>query len=158
MFLLFILLALIISLVVSQIKKRDFFESLFTYLLGIGVGLSGFYAFTGHFFVAKEVAASIGWPTGNPFQTEVGFSNLAFGMMGFLCFRFGHEFKLATAIGYSVFLLGAAYTHLLDIQQNENHASGNSGAVLYFDIFLPLVLLALAVMVSKRRRRHASST
>jgi hypothetical protein len=35
----------------------------------------------GHYFLSDPVAESIGWPTGNPFQLEVGFANLAVGIL-----------------------------------------------------------------------------
>ena len=40
----------------------------------------------GHTFAADEVAESIGWPTGNPFQTEVAVANLAIGTLGILSY------------------------------------------------------------------------
>ena len=46
-------------------------EILLIWLLVINIGFGGLYAFSGHLFAADEVAASIGWPAGNPFQTEV---------------------------------------------------------------------------------------
>jgi hypothetical protein len=44
-------------------------EILLLWLLVVNTGFGGLYAFSGHLFAADEVAASIGWPAGNPFQT-----------------------------------------------------------------------------------------
>jgi hypothetical protein len=52
-------------------------EIFLLYLFGVGVAGSGIGGFFGHFFISDSVAESIGWPTGNPFQLEVGFANLA---------------------------------------------------------------------------------
>src|SRR4029450_6049960 len=57
-------------------------ETFLLYLFGIGVAGSGIGGFFGHFFISDSVAKSIGWPTGNPFQLEVGFANLAIGITG----------------------------------------------------------------------------
>jgi hypothetical protein len=57
-------------------------ETFLLYLFGIGVAGSGIGGFFGHFFISDSVAKSIGWPTGNPFQLEVGFANLAIGILG----------------------------------------------------------------------------
>jgi hypothetical protein len=38
----------------------------------IGMAGGGIGGFFGHVFISDSVAESIGWPTGNPFQLEVG--------------------------------------------------------------------------------------
>ena len=50
----------------------------------------------------REVAESIGWPSGNPFQAEVGFANLAIGIVGFACF-WRYDFWLPAIFAKSVF-------------------------------------------------------
>jgi hypothetical protein len=57
-------------------------ELFLLYLFGIGVAGSGIGGFFGHVFLSDQVAESIGWPTGNPFQLEVGVANLAIGILG----------------------------------------------------------------------------
>ncbi|MCQ8904725.1 MAG: hypothetical protein NQU45_03285 [Methanothermobacter sp.] len=54
------------------------------------------------------IATYIEWPTGSPFQLEVAFANLSFGVLGLLSWKFRGEFWMATIIGFSVFYLGAA--------------------------------------------------
>jgi hypothetical protein len=95
---------------------------------------------------AAAVAASIGWPPGNPFQYEVAVANLAFGVLGLLCLRFRDGFWTATAIGWSVFMLGAAGVHLHQIHVGQPYAPENAGAILYFNIVAPVCLLALLVI------------
>ena len=74
-------------------------EIFLLYLFGIGVAGSGIGGFFGHFFISDSVAESIGWPTGNPFQLEVGFANLAVGILGIVAmgrrdgFREGHRHR-----------------------------------------------------------------
>ena len=126
-------------------------EVLLLYLFGLPVGLGGLVGFTGHTMRAARVAAEIGWPTRNPFQYEVAMANLAFGILGILCLWFRGEFWVATSIGWSVFLLGAAGVHLHQIHIGQPFAPGNAGAVLYFDVLTPM-LVAASLWVRKAAR------
>ena len=65
------------------------------YVLGVS-GAIGMFNVVMHTVFANDVAASIGWPAGNPFQTEVGFANLAIGIVGFACF-WRYDFWLPAA-------------------------------------------------------------
>jgi hypothetical protein len=42
-----------------------------------GVGAWLLFAAIGHLFFADQVAESVGWAPGSPFQREIGFSDLA---------------------------------------------------------------------------------
>ncbi len=120
------------------------------YLLPIAVGVGGLFAFIGHTLRAEEVARSIGWPAHNPFQLEVAVTNLAFGILGLLCLWFRDGFWTATILGYGIFLEGAACVHLREIVRAGNWSVNNAGAVLYVDMLLPLVLLALLIVARWR--------
>ncbi|MBU0946192.1 MAG: hypothetical protein KJ804_16955 [Proteobacteria bacterium] len=109
------------------------------------IGLQGLFSFCGHFYTPDKVAKGIGWPPGNPFQTEIAFTNLSFGILGILSIWFHGDFWLATIVGRSVFIWGAGYVHIQDIKRNKNSSHLNAGPVLYFDIALPLVLFGLYV-------------
>ena len=78
-------------------------ESFLLWFLVIVVGFGSLYAFMGHAFVADDVARSIGWPTGSPFQFEVALHNLAVGILGVLCFWVRGDFWSATVIAFAVF-------------------------------------------------------
>ena len=52
-------------------------ESFLLWLLVIVVGVGSLYAFMGHTFAADDVARSIGWSPGSPFQFEVALHDLA---------------------------------------------------------------------------------
>src|SRR5215216_2618817 len=65
----------------SQSRERKL-EIFLLYLFGVGVAGSGIGGFFGHYFISDSVAESIGWPTGNPFQLEVAFANLAVRILG----------------------------------------------------------------------------
>ena len=114
--------------------------------LAVNVGVAGLLGAYAHTARAAETAALIGWAPGSPFQFEVAMANLAFGVLGVLCIRLRGLFWWATAIGYGVFLLGAAYGHIVEIVTVQNYAPGNAGIVLWWDILTPiahLILLAI---------------
>lgn len=118
-------------------------EILLLWLLVINTGLGGLYAFMGHTFAANEVAESIGWPTGNPFQTEVAVANLAVGTLGILSYWIRGNFWTAAVIATSVWLLGAAVIHVSEMVGESNYNPGNAGVIFYMDIIGPLFLLVL---------------
>lgn len=140
-------IGLILGLLHVTIRKRwtkqRIADVLLLYLFAFPIGLGGLVGFVGHTWRAGQIAATIGWAAGNPFQYEVAVANLAFGILGLLCLRFRDSFWTATALGWSIFLLGAAGVHLHQIRSGQPFAPGNAGAMLYFDIFAPVLVLAL---------------
>ena len=127
----------------GQPRRARVAELLLLYFFAFPIGLGGIVGFVGHTMRAGPVAASIGWPAGNPFQYEVAVANLAFGILGLLCLRLRDGFWTATATGWSVFMLGAAGVHLHQIHIGQAYAPDNAGAILYYDILAPLALFAL---------------
>src|SRR5215216_4271824 len=75
-------------------------------------------AFIGHTVFASSTAASIGWPAGNPFQTEVAVANLAVGCLGVLCYWLKDNFWVATVIANPV--LARSRAHRLRGQQCQS--------------------------------------
>lgn len=144
-FLLIAVIGPVVHLFLSKVPwtKNRVIELFLVWFLFMIVGVSCIWSFMGHVFFANEVAAMIGWPPGSPFQFEVGIANLAFGVLGLLCLKFRENFWLATVIGISVFYLGAAYGHIVNIMQTGNMAPGNAGFALYMDIIVPIVLICL---------------
>ena len=89
--------------------RRNVLRLLLVYAFVFDVGAVGFlFGFIPHVFFADQAAELIGWPKGSMFQFEVGLHDGAWGILGFLCVFFGGGFWLATAIGWSFFMLGAA--------------------------------------------------
>ena len=87
---------------------------------------NGIFNFVAHFFSSDVVAASIGWEAGSPFQLEVGFANLAFGVLGIVATGRRDGFREATVIAVTTFAVGATIVHLMDIVTTGNLAPGNS--------------------------------
>jgi hypothetical protein len=128
-------------------------EIVLMYVLGVS-GAIGMFNVIAHTVFAREVAASIGWPAGNPFQMEVGFANLAIGVIGFVCF-WRYDFWLPALTAKSVFAWGAGLTHVLDIVETGNVASNNAGPILAWDFLLPVVMITLYVISLPARHRLA---
>jgi hypothetical protein len=116
---------------------------LLLYALVFGVGVIGLpMGFVPHVFFADQTARSIGWPTGSPFQFEVGVHDGAWGVLGFLCLWFGGLFWLATGLGWALFMLGATYGHIRDTVVSGNYAPYNF-LTIFSDGFIAIWLLAL---------------
>jgi hypothetical protein len=130
-------------------------EILLIWLLVINIGFGGLYAFSGHLFAADEVAASIGWPAGNPFQTEVAVANLAIGTLGILSYWIRGNFWIAAVIATSIWLLGAAAIHVSEMVGAGNYNPGNAGVVFYMDVIGPALLIILLVYLRYAGRTRA---
>ena len=135
-----------VLLVVKDRSPGNIGRIYLSYLLPLSVGLGGLFAFLGHALRADEVARSIGWPTGNPFQSEVAVANLAFGVLGLLCVKFRDGFWTATILGYGIFLEGAAFVHIREIVLFGNWSVNNAGPILVADVAFPVFLLLLLVI------------
>ncbi len=123
-------------------------EILLLYWFAVAIGAAGSFEFAGHTFRANQVAASIGWPAGNPFQQEVAFADLSLGVLGVACVFVRGSFWTATAIAAAVMDWGDALGHIDQIVRYGNHHPGNSGAVLWGDIFVPAVAIGLLILHS----------
>ena len=61
-------------------------EVFLVWLLVVWAGIGSVLTFLSHTLFADQTAKGIGWPTGNPFQTEVAVANLAVDVLGILCY------------------------------------------------------------------------
>jgi F0F1-type ATP synthase membrane subunit a len=147
------LIAASINYKISKEQKNFhlFAQHLLKYLLFFNVGLGGLLGFVGHTFRADETAQMIGWPPGSPFQTEVAFSNLSYGILGLLSIRFHGLFWSATVIGSSIFLYCCFINHLMEYFQG-NDAPYNIGVFIWVgDLLTPSILLTLLYLYQRSR-------
>jgi hypothetical protein len=132
-------------------------ETFLLWFLVVTVGIGSVFFFIAHTVFADTTAASIGWPAGNPFQSEVAVANLTIATLGILCYWIRGNFWVATVIAFSVQWLGAAVVHIRDIVVAANYAPNNAGLTLYLDILMPAILIALLVYyhrVNEHERLH----
>jgi 4-amino-4-deoxy-L-arabinose transferase-like glycosyltransferase len=130
-------------------------EVFLLYLFGVGVAGSGIGGFFGHFFMSDTVAESIGWPSGNPFQLEVGFANLAVGILGIVAMGRRDGFREATVIAATVFGVGATIVHVMDVIETGNLAPGNTIQNVS-NLLRPALLIAF-LAASRRAERSPDS-
>src|SRR5258705_6184631 len=120
LFLLCFVLALVLGAVQlyrggEQRTGRRVAEAFLRWLLVVCVGVASVLTFIGDAFFADKMAASLGWPAGNPFQTLAAVANLSIGVLGILCYWKRGDFWLATVIAFSLWWPGAAFANIKDI-------------------------------------------
>ena len=157
LFLLCFVLALVIAAVRVYLDKHPrtkgrVVETFLLWLLVICVGVASVLTFVADAFFADRMAASLGWPAGNPFQSLVAVANLSVGVLGILCYWIRGSFWIATVIGFSIWWLGAGAVHIKDIVVSANYAPNNAGATPYMDILVPIVLMALLTYYKRAGR------
>ena len=129
--------------------------AIFAYFLLFNIGISYLYNFVMHVFFAEMSAAFIGWEN-SPFQYEVGFASLGFGIVGLLAFRQNLAFRAAAIIGPSFFLWGAAGGHVYQMIISHNFAPGNAGIIFWTDIILPILAFGLLNQQYRLEKLRAS--
>lgn len=136
----------------SRARKYEIF---LIYLFGLGVTGSGIGGAFGHLFLSDIVAESVGWPSGSPFQLEMGFANLALGFLGAVAISRRDGFREATVLAATTLGFGATIVHFIDILQTGNLAPGNT--LQNVSNILRPVMLILFLIASRRVERSADS-
>jgi len=123
----------------------------------VAVGVAAIFGSMFHLFDGPNTAREIGYTNGDGgFQTEVGFADLAVGVLGILCWRFRDGFLLAAVIAVSIAYLGDAYGHLHQEAIHDNHDPDNTGLLLWSDFITPLVAIGLYGAWQRSRRALAA--
>jgi hypothetical protein len=127
------------------------YEIIFRWTTLFAIGFTGLYTFVVHAFYPQVAADNIGWAT-SPFQYEVAVANLSFGFLAVLAFNASYPFRLATVIGFTCWLWGAALVHIYEIIKTHDYAPGNAGTWFWMDILLPLIaIICLSKLKTERR-------
>lgn len=82
-------------------------------LLLVGVGGGGVSDFITHFFISGPAARFGEWESGSSFRLQLGFANLAIGLLGAVAAERRDGFREATVVAATVFGVGAAVVHLM---------------------------------------------
>jgi hypothetical protein len=109
------------------------------------VGVEGVLGFVRHVIFHKQDAKRLGWETDRPdWMWEVGFANLAFGVMALVAVAgsWGVKAQALVLIGYSVYLFQAAMLHLYRYLTDEVR----SPARLWRAVMLTLLMVAMMVL------------
>lgn len=126
----------------EEAARRDVLASLVLYFVFYGYGIGGVWNFVGHFFMSDAVAASVGWPAGSPFQQELAFYALGTGVVGLMTPWWRGRFWVAAAVAPSIFVYGAAFTHIQEHVVNGNASPANWGAAAVgANLLIPTVVL-----------------
>jgi hypothetical protein len=131
-------------------------EVILIYLFAISVGASGLGGAFGHLFLSDTVAAAIGWPTGSPFQLEMGYANLALGVLGFMAVGRRDGLRTATIVAVTVIGAGATLVHLQDMAVHGNLAPGNTLQNIS-NMLDPVLLIALSLWRGRQADRDEVS-
>ncbi len=122
----------------NSASKGTAFEAFLSFYCLFAIGLNYIYNFVMHVFFAEMSASFIGWQN-SPFQYEVGFASLGFGVVGLLAFRRDFGLRLAAVTGPAFFLWGAAAGHIYQMVAHHNFAPGNAGVIFWTDLLLPVL-------------------
>src|SRR5580658_993533 len=122
----------------KPVSKAAVADQLLSDYILYAIGVMNLYNFVVHTAFAETSAAFIGWAN-SPFQYEVGYASLGFGVAAIVAHRKNLTARFIAVLGPSLFLWGAAVGHVRDIALTHNYAPGNAGVVLWTDIFLPVI-------------------
>jgi len=120
-----ILAGIVITIDKSVNTRERRLEVVLIYMLAFSAA-AGIAGAMGHFFASNLVAQAIGWPADSPFQLDMGFANLAFGVLAAIAVGRRDGFREATVIGGAILSVGAFVVHMIDIAQTGNLAPGNT--------------------------------
>jgi hypothetical protein len=143
----FLCLGLLVSAVALSrrprpVSKAIVSEKLLSDYILYAVGFMYLYNFVVHTVFAETSASFIGWPN-SPFQYEVGYASLGFGLAAIVAHRSNFAARLVAVLGPSMFLWGAAAGHIHEILKTRDFAPGNAGVVLWTDLLLPVIGFSL---------------
>lgn len=123
-------------------------ELFIVYLLAISVGANGLGGAFGHLFLSDLIAEGVGWPTGSPFQLEMGFANLLIGVLGIMAINRREGFRTATIIATTILGVGATSVHIMDIAATGNLSPGNT-IINLGNLLDPVLLISLSWLASR---------
>lgn len=139
---------------VRTIARR--IELFIVYLLAISVGANGLGGAIGHIFLSDLIAEGVGWPTGSPFQLEMGFANLLIGVLGIMAISRRDGFRTAAIIATTILGVGATSVHIWDIAATGNLSPGNT-IINLGNLLDPVLLIGLSWLASRKADTEAES-
>lgn len=135
-----VILFLVTAVPVLASRDDDWQRTLLVNAVVYMIGWAGIGAGISHLFFSDSISRSIGFEK-SPFEVEVGFAGLAFGVTGVLAGSFEKEYWLAIIIASSVYRVGCGLGHVRSIVRSRNYAINNT-AILIIDFVVPAFLVA----------------
>lgn len=99
---------------------------------GIGAGIS-------HIFFGGRISRTIGFDK-SPYELEVGFADLAYGIAGVIAAHFSPDYWFAVILISSIYRVGCGIGHIRSIVRDKNYAINNT-AILFVNFVVPAFLL-----------------
>ena len=106
------------------------------------IGVTSIYNAVMHIAFGGMAARFIGWPD-SPFQAEVGFASLGFGLVAVIAAFGSPGMRIAAVLGPAIFLLGDAGGHIRQMMLTGDYAPGNADITFWLDIGIPAIGLLL---------------
>ncbi|MDX8148064.1 DUF6790 family protein [Lentzea sp. BCCO 10_0061] len=112
---------------------------------GAALGCGSLWLVIAFLVIPDEMAATIGFAR-TPFEFEIAFANLALAVLAFRAASPSATTRerALVGLGAGMFLWGAAIGHVHQWLAAGNHAPGNTGGILVYDVLAPAVLIVLA--------------
>ncbi len=99
---------------------------------GIGAGIS-------HIFFGARISRTIGFEK-SPYELEVGFADLAYGVAGVIATQFSADYWFAVILISSIYRVGCGVGHIRSIIRDKNYAVNNT-AILFVNFVVPAFLV-----------------
>ncbi|GAA0582871.1 hypothetical protein HPO96_08865 [Kribbella sandramycini] len=118
---------------------------------GAALGGGSLWMTISFFTVPGVMSEAIGFRQ-TPFEFEIGCANLCLAVLAFRAAsaKASARERMTIGLGAGMFLWGADLGHLFQFFFRGNHAPGNTGGVLLYDLLIPAVMIALAAAAQRR--------
>ncbi len=131
-------------------------EKIFFWFLFFSIGCAYLYNGILHAGAPDLAAKFIGWAN-SPFQIELGFASIGFGVVGLIAPWKSLHMRFAAIAPVACFLWGAAGVHVRSMIADGNFAAGNAGVVFWTDILIPLAGLFLIWLQNRYEKEGRSA-
>jgi hypothetical protein len=112
----------------------------------VGVGATGLVSFVRHSVFHRSDAVRMGWDYGrrNDFQIEVGFANLAWGLVGIAAWAldWGARAQGAVVLIFGLYMMCATILHVTELRHDPEQGGGRLGPVIGSAAFSVALLAA----------------
>jgi hypothetical protein len=125
-------------------------EVFLLFFLTIAYGFAPFISGLEQLLFPREATSFSGITAAHPVLTQLGFAYLAWGITGLLCIWFRGDFWNMQGIGYSIFLLGSAFTSLREVLMNGAGSDWVAWLSVVVDALAPIIVISLLIVYNRR--------